>query len=111
MMAKAQSPPAFQRNALAPGLIAAVILFLAPLVLDAWWFTVVLFLVSILAIIVAWFAIQAQQWLWVPLFGVIAIVWNPVLPLSLSGPLWIAAHPVAAVVFLSAGAFIKERRR
>lgn len=111
MNAKSHSPPTFQRNALAPGLVAAVTLFLAPLVLDVWWFTVVLFLVSILAIIVAWFAIQARQWLWVPLFSVIAIVWNPVFPFPLSGPLWLAAHPVAAVVFLAAGVFIKERRR
>lgn len=110
MMAKEKTPAPFQRNALAPGLVAAVTLFLAPLLLESWWFTIVLFLASILAIIVAWFAIQARHWWWVPVFAAIAVVWNPVLPLPLTGPFWVAAQPAAAVVFLVAGALIRTER-
>ena len=111
MTAKEKSPPSFQRNALAPGLVAAVVLFLAPLLIETWWFTIVLFLTSILAIIVAWFAIQARHWWWVPVFTAIAVIWNPVLPFSFGGTAWVAAQPVAAVVFLVAGALIKGQRQ
>lgn len=109
-MAKQTAPASYQRNALAPGLLAAIALFVAPLFLATDWFTVVLFIVAILAIIVGWFALQARHWWWVPVFAVIAVVWNPIYPLGLSGPLWIAAQPIAAVVFIVAGALIRTER-
>lgn len=109
-MSAADAPPS-QRNALAPGLIAAAALFVAPALIGGEWFTAVLFIVAILAAIVAWFAIQARQWWWAPVFAAIAVIWNPVLPFSFTGPLWTAAQPAAAVVFLVAGALIKVARR
>jgi hypothetical protein len=99
-----------QRNALAPSLLAAMTLFLAPLLIDGEWFLAVRFVVAILAVIVGWFAIQARQWWWVPVFAANAVVWNPVFPFSFSGPVWIAAQPAAAIVFLVAGAVIKTPR-
>jgi len=104
-------PSQFQRNALAPGLLAAVVLFVAPLLMDGGWFQIVQYAVSILALIVAWFAVQARQWWWLLIFIPIAILWNPVLPFPFSGPFWIAAQPAAAVVFLVAGAVIKVKRQ
>lgn len=105
-----RNPAGYQRNALAPSLLAAAALFFAPVLMGGEWFLAVLFLTSILAIIVAWFAAQARQWWWVPVFAAIAIVWNPMFPLPFSGPVWIAAQPAAAVVFLVAGAMIKAPR-
>ena len=64
----------------------------------------------ILAVIVLWFAVQARQWWWVPVFAAIAVIWNPVFPFPFSGPVWIAAQPAAAIVFLVAGATIKTPR-
>lgn len=110
MMAKERTPSMYQRNAFAPALLAAAVLFLAPVLVGGDWSMVVLFVVAILAVIVAWFAAQARQWWWVPVFAVIAVVWNPVFPLPLSGPVWTAAQPAAAVVFLVAGALIRIRR-
>lgn len=111
MSARTQrTPSAYQRNALAPSLIAAATLFVAPALLGGPWSAVVLFVVSILALIVAWFAVQAGQWWWAPVFLTIAVVWNPVLPFEFTGAVWIAAQPVAAVVFLVAGALIKVVR-
>jgi hypothetical protein len=46
----------------------------------------------------------------VPVFVVIAVIWNPVFPFPFTGPVWTAAQPVAAVVFLVAGALIKVKR-
>ena len=45
-----------------------------------------------------------------PVFVVIAVIWNPVFPFPFTGPVWTAAQPVAAVVFLVAGALIKVKR-
>lgn len=104
------TPATYQRNALAPGVLAAIALFLAPLLMETDWFLFVRFVVSILAVIVAWFAGQARQWWWIPVFAIIAVVWNPILPFAFSGPVWIAAQAVAAVVFLVAGAMIKVAR-
>lgn len=102
--------PVFQRNALAPGILAAIVLFLAPVLFTLDWDTFVRYAVSILALIVAWFAGQAKQWWWIPLFGAIAVVWNPVFPVSLDEALWNGIQPAAAVFFLVAGAFIKSPR-
>lgn len=104
------SAPAFQRNALAPGLLAAIALFLAPLLIGTDWFLFIQYVVAILALIVTWFAVQARQWWWAPVFVAIAIVWNPIFPFDFAGPVWTAAQPAAAVVFLVAGALIKSPR-
>lgn len=100
-----------QRNALAPSLLGAAALFLSPVLFLTEWFVIVLFVVSILALIVTWFAIQARHWWWIPVFLAIAVIWNPVYPFSLSG-LWLSVAPfVAGVAFIAAGALITTRRQ
>lgn len=101
-------PP--QRNALAPGLLAAAILFLSPVLFESDWFLLVRFVVAIMAVIVIWFAIQARQWWWTPVFLAIAVIWNPVLPFDFSGPWWTGAQFASAVVFLVAGAKVSTRQ-
>ncbi|GGC98036.1 hypothetical protein GCM10011512_26250 [Tersicoccus solisilvae] len=110
MSKRGRVPSPYQRNAAAPGAVAAAALFLAPVLTGAGWGPVVLFLTAILAMIVGWFAVQAKQWWWVAVFALIAVVWNPVFPLSFAGPVWGAAQPTAAVVFLVAGVTIRVRR-
>lgn len=110
MTKKQRIPSTYQRNALAPGLVAAATLFLAPTLIGSTWFLTVLFIVAILASISAWFAFQARQWWWIPVLAVILVIWNPIYPFPFSGPIWFAAQPVAALVFLVAGSLIKVRR-
>ena len=102
--------PTFQRNALAPGILAALALFIGTAIIGTDWFTPVQYVVTILALIVGWFAVQAKHWWWVPVFVAIAAVWNPVFELPLDGILWQVAQPVAAVVFLVAGVLIRSPR-
>lgn len=104
-----REPSPFQRNALAPGVIAAAVLFLAPVLFDNGWTAVVLFVVAILAVIVGWFSVQARQWWWPPVFLAIAVIWNPVVPFPFEGIAWTIAQPVAALIFLAAGAMIRIR--
>lgn len=109
-MAQQPSRPAYQRNALAPGLIAAAVLFLSPLMAATGFSLLLLFLVAIFALIMAWYAVQARAWVWVPIFVAIAVVWNPVYPFDFSGPWWTGAQVVAAAVFIAGAALIRSPR-
>lgn len=95
------------RFALAPGLLAAIALFLSPLFLDGVGATIIRYVVAIFALIVAWFAFQAKQWWWIIVFVAIAVIWNPIAPFAFEGGSWVVAQFVAAVLFLIAGASIR----
>lgn len=99
--------PGTRRLALAPGIIAAVALLIGAIEVDAGWFTVIRYIATIFAAIVAVFAFQAKQWWWLPLLAVIAVAWNPVWIIDIPAPWWQGAQYVAALGFLLAGWFIK----
>lgn len=101
--------PQFRRTALAPAILAAIVLLAGTALIGTEGFTFILFGVSILALIVAVFAWQARQWWWLPVFAAIAVVWNPVLPVSIGGDLWLGLQYVAAIAFIAAGALVKVR--
>ncbi|MDH6180623.1 hypothetical protein M2152_000805 [Microbacteriaceae bacterium SG_E_30_P1] len=104
----ASYPDPARRVALAPALIAAVALLVGAAVVDAPGYVVVLFIVSIFALIVAVFAWQAKQWWWLVGLIPIAVLWNPVFPIDLGDPqLWRGLHFAAAAVFIAAGILIK----
>jgi len=102
-----QEEPGFTRPALAPGLLAAIALLIGAALVDNEWFTLVRYVVSILALIIAWFAIQARAFWWLVPLVAAAVLWNPVLPLPLSGPGWLSAQLIAPVVFVVAGVMIR----
>lgn len=110
MSSSRNTPSPTQRNALAPGLLAAVALFLSPLFIEGDGGVVIRFIVAILALIVAWFGWQAGQWWWTAVFAAVAVLWNPVWPFGFEGTPWLAVQPVAAVLFLVAGMLIKTER-
>ncbi|MGZ0712728.1 DUF6804 family protein (plasmid) [Coraliomargarita sp. W4R53] len=102
--------PSYIRNALAPGILAAIACLAGTALLGHEYYLVIRFIITILAIIIGWYAVQARQWWWVPVMLAIAVVWNPLFPFLLSGPWWTAAHIVAAGLFVAAGAAIKVPR-
>lgn len=106
----ADPTPQTQRNALVPAFLAAIALFLSPLFTADTVTTVILFVVSIFALIVAWFALQARQWWWTVVFVAVAIIWNPVYPFSFDGWVWTLAQFVAALAFIAAGILVKNER-
>jgi hypothetical protein len=99
--------PAFRRLALAPGLLAAVALLVGIALLESEAFIVFRYIASIFALIVLVFAYQARHWWWLPIMLAIAVVWNPVFPLPISGPWWVAAQYVAILAFVLAGVLVK----
>jgi hypothetical protein len=104
--------PAFRRTALAPGLLAGIALLVGVALIESDGFIVIHFVVAILALIAAVFAVQAGHWWWVPFLAAIAVLWNPIYPLDappvgLGGPWWVGAQYVAILVFVLAAVFIK----
>lgn len=97
----------FRRTALAPGLLAAIALVIGIALIESDGFVVIRFVVSILALIVTVFSFQARQWWWIPLMLAIAVAWNPVFPLPVSGPWWLGAQYLAILPFVLAGVFVK----
>ncbi len=102
--------PEFTRPALAPGILGAVVLLAGLALLDnPGGYLFIRFGVSILALILCVFSFQAKQWWWIIGLAAIAVVWNPVWPLSLAGQAWVALQFAAALVFIATGIMVKVR--
>jgi hypothetical protein len=99
--------PSFARLALAPGLLAAIVLLAGVALIDTDWFTIFRYAISILAAIIGVFAFQARQWWWLPAFAAIVVVWNPIVPLQFELLVWQILHLLAAAAFVVAGLLIK----
>lgn len=101
--------PGYRRLALAPGILAAIALLAGFALIGGGYFIIIQFAVAILAAICGWFAIQAKQWWWLPLFAAIIVAWNPVVPFAFDGWLWFGAQYAAVIVFALAGWLIKVK--
>jgi hypothetical protein len=108
-MSASYPTPQFRRTALAPGILAALVLLAGIALIGSDAFTVIRFAVCILALIVSVFAWQAKMWWWIILLGPIALLWNPIFPVELTDDVWLAVEYVAALVFIAAGILIKIR--
>lgn len=107
-MSSAQYPTTSRRTALVPSLLAVVALLIGVALIASDGFTVIRYVVAILALIVAWFAWQARQWWWIIGLVPIAVLWNPVFPIDLGLPdVWLGLQYAAAIVFLAAGILVK----
>lgn len=101
--------PEFRRTALAPAILGAVAALAGVALVDGDGFTIVRFVICILALIVAWFALQARQWWWLVLLVPIALAWNPVVPLDLDHDTWLLLHYLAAAAFIAVGVLVRVR--
>jgi hypothetical protein len=108
-MSASYPTPKFRRTALAPGIVGALVLLAGIALIDTGGFTVILFAVCILALIVSVFAWQAKQWWWLIGLLPIAVLYNPVFPIELDPDTRLGAQYVAALVFIAAGLLIKIR--
>ena len=99
--------PEFRRTALAPGILAAIVLLAGLALIGNDAYLIIRFVVSIFALIITVFAWQAKQWWWLVLLLPIAVIWNPVWIITITGDLWLALHYIAAIVFIACGILIK----
>ena len=101
--------PEFRRTALAPGVLAAIVVLAGIPLIATDGFTVIRFAVSILALIIAVFAWQAKQWWFTVLLAAVAVLFNPVFPIAIGADLLLVLHFVVAVVFVLAALLIRTR--
>ncbi|MGV8884045.1 MAG: DUF6804 family protein [Microbacteriaceae bacterium] len=101
--------PEYRRTALAPGVLAAIVALAGIALIGTDGFTVIRFAVSILALIIAVFAWQARQWWWTVALAVIAVMFNPVVPIDVGPDVLLALHFAAAAVFTVAALTIRAR--
>ncbi|MGO4689378.1 DUF6804 family protein [Glaciibacter sp. 2TAF33] len=95
--------PTFTRSALAPGLLGAIALLAGLALLDVDSFIIIRYVVSILAIIICIFVVQAKAWWWLVVLVPIAVIWNPVFVIDLHGQGWVSAQFIAALAFIVVG--------
>jgi hypothetical protein len=99
---------AFRRTALAPGILAAIVLLAGLALIESSGFYWIKIGVAVLAAIVAVFAWQARQWWWLPFLAAVVVLWNPVWPIDLhQGYVWVILQYVAVILFILCGVFIK----
>jgi hypothetical protein len=104
----AQYPETMRRAALVPSMLGAMALLIGSALILSDGFTVIRFVVSIFALIVAVFAWQAGQWWFIIGLAPIAVLWNPVLPIDIGPPeVWLGLQFVAAAIFIVAGIRIR----
>ncbi|WP_175481332.1 DUF6804 family protein [Curtobacterium sp. MMLR14_010] len=102
--------PDFTRPALAPGLIAAIVLLACVAFLDAPAFVAVRWVVTVLALIVLVFALRGRAWWALVVTAAIAVCWNPLVTVPIPGQVWAALQFVAAALFVVMGLAVKVPR-
>jgi hypothetical protein len=98
-----------ERRALAPAVLAAIVLVAGLALLGSDGFLYIRYAVAILALIMAVLVWQARRWAWLPGLVVIAVLWNPVLPFPFAGRPWAIGQLVAAAALLVTGFFASRR--
>jgi hypothetical protein len=102
--------PDFTRPALAPGLIAAIVLLACVAFLDAPAFVAVRWVVTVLALIILVFALRGRAWWALAVTAAIAVCWNPLVTVPIPGQVWAALQIVAAALFVVMGLAVKVPR-
>jgi len=93
--------------ALVPGLLGAIILLAGLALIGGAWYIGVLYATSILALIMCVFTTQAKQYWWYIGLIPLAVIWNPVWPITLEDLVLSLLQIVGAAVFVAAGLMIK----
>lgn len=106
-MSRYPAAPQFSRSALAPGLLGGIVLLAGLALIGTSWSVYVLYAAAILALILCVFAWQGRQWWW--LIGLIplAVLWNPVWPITFPDLVWRLMQLAGTVVFVASGISIK----
>jgi hypothetical protein len=106
---KAELPP-FTRPALAPSLIAAIVLLACVAIVDSSAFVFARWGVTVLALIVLVFTVRGRAWWAAVLMAAVAVCWNPLAVVEIPGPVWAALQLVAAALFIVVGILVKVPR-
>jgi len=101
--------PAFRRPALAPAILAAIVLLAGIALIGTDGFIWIRYAACILAIIVGVFTWQAKQWWWLIPLAPVAVLFNPVFPIELGDQLTLGLNYIAVIVFIAVGVLVKVK--
>jgi hypothetical protein len=102
--------PPFTRPALAPSLIAAIVLLACVAIVDSSGFVFARWGVTVLSLIVLVFAVRGRAWWAAILMAAVAVCWNPLAVVPIPGEVWAALQLVAAALFIVVGIVVKVPR-
>lgn len=94
---------------LAPGLLAAVLLFVGIGLVGQEFYELVTWAIAVLALICVVLLAQAKRWWWTAPFVAIAVLWNPLASFAIDSTVWLVLHYVAISVFIAAGLLVKVK--
>lgn len=102
--------PPFTRPALAPSLLAAVVLLACVAIIDSSGFVFARWGVTVLALIVLVFTVRGRAWWATAITAAVAVCWNPIVIVPIPGEAWAALQIVAAALFIVVGILVKVPR-
>lgn len=102
--------PPYTRPALAPSLLAAVVLLACVAIIDASAFVFARWGVTVLALIILVFAVRGRTWWAAALMAAVAVCWNPLVVVPIPGQVWAALQIVVAALFVVVGLAVKVPR-
>ncbi|AZZ49130.1 hypothetical protein C5C31_01480 [Rathayibacter rathayi] len=95
------------RMALAPGILAAIVVLAGLALVGSDAYDVIRYPVAILTAVIGWFAIQARALLWLIGLVPVLVLWNPVLPFAFPDAIWSSLSLAAVGVLVAAGLIIR----
>lgn len=110
-----RTPVEVFRPGIVPGLAGSVAMFIGMGTYETDWYITVLFAISILAAIMTVFSFQsmpgATKWVFVALYALITIYWNPIFRLNegwdSGAQAWLLIQTIAAATFFVGGFMVK----
>jgi hypothetical protein len=106
----APATPPFTRPALAPSMIAAIVLLACVAIVGSSGFVFARWGVTVLALIVLVFSVRGKAWWAALLMAAVAVCWNPLVTVPIPGQVWAALQLVAAALFIVVGIVVKVPR-
>lgn len=107
-LVSATYPDRPRRVVLPAAILTVLVLLVGAGIIETELFTVVRYVVSILAIICIVLVAQVHQWWWAIGLVPIAILWNPVFPIEIADTqLFAVLHYVAAIVLIVIGTTVR----
>jgi len=100
-----------QKNIVIPPIIVAVLLIIAIFPIEEYSYYILLrWVVCLTAVYICFFSYKAERMNWVWIMGIVAIVFNPIVPLHMSKEFWQVIDFVTAVIFIGVVVFLRKEK-
>lgn len=99
-----------QKQIVIPSIIVMILLLIAIFPIEEYGYYILLrWIVCITAIYIAYFSYETEKIYWTWVMGIIAFIFNPLIPFHLGKDIWIVVDFIAAVIF-GTNMFIFKRK-